>query len=503
MEYKPYLRVEKVNKTFPGVRALVDVDLMLAKGEVLGLVGINGAGKSTLMNVISGLYTPESGKIYLDDQEVKITNPSVAQKLGIGMIHQEAVVFEYMSVAENMFINKLDEFKHGLKMDYKEMQREAEKYFKELGSEIDTSLEMSEVTIGERQMTEIGRALAMGSEIILFDEPTSSLTIKEKEILFDVIRRLKAQNKAIIYISHSLEEVMDICDSIQVMRDGHVIKRNIKTEVTVNDIVEQMIGHKVENRKFAEKTDPNDLVLRVTNLNCGKLVKNSSFELRKGEILGFWGLLGAGRTEHVRAMFALDQPKSGTVEIMENGEWKKIKGAELLRRCGYVTENRHDDGLFMPMPLYKNVSAAVLDRYTSKIGLMKGAGERETMNEYIDLLKIKTPGPNVLAEQLSGGNQQKTIVARWLNKDSEIYVFDEPTRGVDVNAKSEIHQLIIDIAKRGNSVILISSEIEEILNLSSRVIVINEGEITASVEGDEINQNNLTALCVKKKEEVC
>jgi ABC-type sugar transport system ATPase subunit len=497
MNNQAYLKVEKINKTFKGVKALIDVDMEAYKSEVLGIAGINGAGKSTLMNVLAGIVIPESGNIFIDGKKVNIKDSRSAEMNGIAIIHQEAVYFEHMTVAENMMITRLDAYKKGGLISYSKLFDEAREYLKMMGSEISPATMMRDLSTGDRQLVDIVRALAQGASILLFDEPTSSLTTKEKKWLFDVIGKLKQQGKVIIYITHFLEEIMEICDKVLVMRDGVVVKNNIISDIQISDIVNQMFGHGVEPARFVGTVEKSEPLLKVENLNSGKQVKNVSFELYKGEILGFWGLLGSGRTEIMRALLGLDNA-SGERMILDKktGKMRKVTGKKLLERCGYITENRHADGLFLRLPIYQNFSMASLSRFKNKASLLKTNIEKQTMDDYIGKLKIAAPNPSVNPDSLSGGNQQKVLVARWIYRRPDFFIFDEPTRGVDIKAKTEIHQNIIKLVEQGNSVILISSEAEEIMNLSSRVLVVNSGRIVAELGKNKINSENLKKLCV-------
>lgn len=499
---EPYLRVHKINKTFKGVKALTDVDMEAHKSEVLGLAGINGAGKSTLMNVLAGIVIPEEGDIYLNGEKIRIRDPHDAVRHGIGIIHQEAVCFEYMTVAENMFLTNLDAFKKRGMLHYPSLFAEAGKYLRLMGSDINPAGMMEDLKTGERQLIEIVRALAQGAEVLLFDEPTSSLTGKEKAWLFDIIRKLKEQGKVIIHITHFLEEMMDICDKVLVLKDGKIVKNNAIADVKISDIVNQMFGHAVESARFHYEVQKAEPLLNVSGLNCGRQVRDVSFHLNKGEILGFWGLLGSGRTEIMRALLGLDNASGGQREIAagETGKMVRISGKKLLERCGYITENRHFDGGFLRMPIYKNFSMASLGRFRDRFSLLKTKREKQTMDEYIERLNIAAPDALINFENLSGGNQQKVLVARWIFRKPDFFVFDEPTRGVDVQAKAEIHQNIINLVKEGNSVILISSEAEEIANLASRVMIVNNGRIAGELDRDEITIENLKRLCVSEEE---
>lgn len=497
MEKSAYLQVKHVYKTFPGVKALQDVSLYAEKGEVVGLVGINGAGKSTLMNVLCGVLKKDEGSIVIDGTVRNIQNPRDAEQNGIAIIHQESVEFGFMTVAENLYINHLNRFVKKGCINYKEMYDRAAEDLGKVGCEIDTSLPISEVTIGERQMIEITRAINQGADIILFDEPTSSLTIHEKEILFRVIQNLKRSGKVIIYISHFLDEIMDICDHIVVMRDGRVIT-GLETEKTkMSEIIEHMVGHKTMelNADFRIRTD--HPLLYVENLCAGSKVCDVTFSLCEGEILGFWGLLGSGRTEIIRAMLGLDKRNSGSITFYEReGKRQTIRNRELMEHCGYITESRHHDGLFLKLPVFKNFSMPCLKEYRKKLVLMDEQKEKRSLQTFAEKLQIKLPGLSAAAEQLSGGNQQKIIIARWLNMDKRFYIFDEPTRGVDVNAKAQIHQLILDLARAGNGVIVISSEIEECMTLSSRIVVVRKGRIVGEVMRENATDHKLMSMCM-------
>jgi ribose transport system ATP-binding protein len=489
------LRMAHISKQFPGVKALDDVSFEARRGEIIGLVGVNGAGKSTLMNVLGGIYHPDQGEIVIDGAKVAFHSPKDAKKHGISFIHQELLFFATQTVAENIFISDLfANPSFPLFVSKSAANREAAKYLTMLGSDISPTATMEDLSVGERQVVEIARALAMGSEVVIFDEPTSSLSLKEKETLFKVIRRLKAEGKAIIYISHFLDEILELCDRFIVLRNGRIHGHGDIKDVTKRDIIRMIIGRDINYERKNERSVEANPVLRVGGIRSGALLKDISFELHEGEILGIWGLMGSGRTELLRAILGLDRIDGGRLELREAGGLRPISPAELLTHCGYITESRHADGLFLDQPLWKNVSVTALGEYESQWGFLDTGKEMATATRYIDLLKIATPGNATRVASLSGGNQQKVVFAKWLNRKARILILDEPTRGVDVGAKLEISNLIRDLARGGTSTLLVTSEIEEMMSLSDRVLVLREGGIVADVRGADINTATLMSL---------
>lgn len=496
------LELKNIVKQFPGVRALDDVTMHANSGQAMGLIGINGAGKSTLMNIIAGVLKQDSGEIVLDGKIVKIGNPRDAEAAGIAFIHQEPVVFETMTVAENMFISHLATKQNSPFLDNAYMEQEARKYLDILGSTISPKAKLSTIPIGDRQIIEIARALAAGAKYLLFDEPTSSLTFKEKEKLFEVINSLKKRGDTIVFISHFLDEVAEICETVTVLRDGRVSGSGNMADFSREEIIRFIIGESKTKEIPARTKAAGEVVVKAEHIAGEKLPKDVSFEVRRGEVVGVWGLMGSGRSETVRAMFGLDPGAKGKVSLNKGGELRQISHARLLENSGYVTENRHKDGLFLAQPLWKNNSSASLSQFASKI--LKVLSPKKEMNaadEMKERLNIKTPDMKVLASQLSGGNQQKVVFSKWLQRRPDFFVLDEPTRGVDVGSKNEIHVKVAELANDGAAVLLISSEIEEILTLSDRVIVMNKGKVVAEVGGDNIERQNLMALCVKEGEE--
>lgn len=494
------LEMNHITKQFPGVLALDDVTLKAESGKVLALIGINGAGKSTLMNILGGILKQDEGDILIDGKSITLNSPKDAEKNGIAFIHQEPLFFASMSVAQNVFIGNLFQGAVSVLTDNAKAEKEAKKYLELLGAnDINPHSAMEDITIGARQMVEIARALAMGANIIIFDEPTSSLSLHEKNKLFKVINRLKNEGKIIIYISHFLDEITVLCDDYLVLRDGVRSGAGVVEGLQKADLVTMIIGQKpaaAEKKAAVHWSD--EVILKVNQIISGNLLRGVSFELRKGEILGIWGLMGSGRTELVRAMLGLDRADAGEIFFKEEGgTLTKIRKNTLLKKIGYVTESRHYDGLFLNMDITNNCTAAKLDSYCSKrLKFLNVNKEAEETRELIRKLNIKVPDEKTRASQLSGGNQQKVVFAKWLNKGAPVLVLDEPTRGVDVGSKMEIYKTIKKIAADGTSVLLISSEVDEMVDLSDRVIVLQGGRIIESVEGSDINNSNLMELAL-------
>jgi ABC-type sugar transport system ATPase subunit len=492
------LKMSNITKEFPGVKALDNVCLYAEEGRVLGLIGINGAGKSTLMNVLGGVYKPDGGTIELDGKEMIFHSPSDAYNAGIAFIHQEPQYFLSLTVAENIFISDLY-MKNKVFTDKKKMMEEAEKYLSIIASNIRPDQLLENVAIGQRQVIEIVRALTAGANVIIFDEPTSSLGRQEKENLFKTINKLKAEGKIIIYISHYLDEIMEICDDYIVLRDGKLVNQGLISETDKSGLSNMIIGQKLEHlKKKSIDTRDRETVLTVEDIHYGNLLHGVGFELKKGEVLGIWGLMGSGRTEMIRAMLGLDRVPGGKAYINENGNKLPIKKNELLRKVGYITEGRHFDGLFLSKPVWKNVTSANLDAYTSKIfHMLNIKKEYEDTKKYIDLLQIKVPNAGVKMATLSGGNQQKAVFAKWICKGADIFILDEPTRGVDVGAKLGIHKIIRELASQGKSVILITSEADEMVDLADRVLILRGGKIISEQTGADINQKNLMMIALQ------
>ncbi|MGI6070916.1 MAG: sugar ABC transporter ATP-binding protein [Blautia sp.] len=484
------LQIKNISKIFPGVKALDNINIEAHGGEIIGLIGVNGAGKSTLMNILGGIHEQSEGKILIDGEEVQIHTPQDAERHGIGFIHQEPVMFNYMTVAENISISRLQG-----KVDYKEINQVAAKYLAKMNCDIKPSAKVGELPIGSRQMVEIARALSSGGKILLFDEPTASFTEKEKEKLFEVIRELKAQGSCIFFISHFLDEVEELTDRLVVLRDGKVVISGNTKEISRADILKNMIGGEVAQICADANRTFDKVVLKVENLTVGKIPDHVSFELHEGEVLGIWGLMGAGRTETIRAVFGLDKIDEGTISMDLGDGLRKVTHSQIRENCGYVTEARHDDGCMLPWSLWENMAAPNLKAYKKKLFLDYGK-QKEDAEVFVKKLNVKTPSIHTKMESLSGGNQQKVIMAKWLMKKPKVFFIDEPTRGVDVGAKAEIQKMIRQLAEEGTACLVVSSEIEEISAVSDRVIILNRGRITGELRKDEIEKHTLMSLCV-------
>ena len=484
------LTMKGIDKSFPGVHALVDVDFEVRAGEVHALMGENGAGKSTLMKVLTGIYTKDAGTVTFEGKEVEFHNPREAQQAGIVIVHQELNMMGHLTVAQNIFIGR--EPKRGIFINDRAMNHEAEKLFAQLGIEINPKETMSSLTVAKQQMCEIAKAISHDAKVIIFDEPTAALTDTEIEQLFVIIRDLRAKGYGIVYISHRMDEIKKITDRVSVMRDGHYIGTLVTEECTKEDIIDMMVGRVIYEEPKTESRCPPDapVVLKVEHLNAGRMVRDVSFELHRGEILGFAGLVGAGRTETARALFGADPKQSG--EIWINGEKVSINSPKDAVEAGisYLSEDRKRFGIVLKKNLIENSTLATLKEYTKGIFLDKPK-EAAVTQKYVDALKTKTPGIDELVMNLSGGNQQKLVIAKWLVNDSQIMIFDEPTRGIDVGAKQEIYELMNQLAASGKAIIMISSELAEILRMSDRIIVMCEGRKTGEFDISEATQEKI------------
>ena len=475
------LTMKGIDKSFPGVHALDHVDLEVRKGEVHALMGENGAGKSTLMKVLTGIYTKDSGTITYEGKEVEFHNPKEAQEAGIVIVHQELNMMNHLTVAQNIFIGR--EFMKGAMIDDAKMNAESKKLFDQLGINIDPTEKMGNLTVGKQQMCEIAKAISHKAKVIIFDEPSAALTEAEIDELFKIIRDLRDQQLGIVYISHRMDEIKVITDRVTVMRDGGYVGTLITKDCTKDDIINMMVGRVIyEDPKTQSMVAPDaPVVLKVEHLNAGKMVQDVSFELHKGEILGFSGLMGAGRTETARALFGADPKESGDIYV--NGKKVDIRSPKdaVALGIGYLSEDRKRYGIVVDKSVAENSTMAHLKNFVKGLFIDKKK-EVAATQDYIKRLNTKTPSTDQLVVNLSGGNQQKVVLAKWLVKDCDILIFDEPTRGIDVGAKSEIYHLMNELVAQGKSIIMISSEMTEILRMSDRIVVMCEGKKTAEID---------------------
>ena len=487
------LEMKGISKRFLGVRALKGVDFELRRGEVHALVGENGAGKSTLMKVLTGIYQPDDGEIFFEGKPYAVKNIGEAQALGIAMIHQELNMMNDLTVAQNVFIGR--EIKKGFWLKDAEMVKETQKIFDRIGIKIDPKMQLGRLTVGKQQMVEIAKAVSRDCKLLILDEPTAALTQTEIEELFRILEDLKAKGIGMIYISHRMDEINRISDRITVMRDGEYVGTVDTASVTKDDVINMMIGRVVyeDPKTHSEVPDDAEVVLEVKHLSSGNAFNDVSFTLRRGERLGFSGLMGAGRTEVARAIFGADPHDGG--EIFVNGKRVNIKTPEdaVKLGIGYLSEDRKRYGLLLDKSITENSALASIDKYTKGIFINDRRAKAEAKEENLKL-RTKTPSMDQLLKNLSGGNQQKVIIARWLIRNSDILIFDEPTRGIDVGAKSEIYTLMNQLTKQGKSIIMISSELVEILRMSDRVLVMCEGKKTGELDISEANQENIMRL---------
>jgi ribose transport system ATP-binding protein len=487
-----------ISKSFPGVHALDNAQFELRAGEVHALVGENGAGKSTLMKVLSGIYKRDAGSIKVKGVEVDIPSPRAAQDLGIAIIHQELNLMGHLTVAQNIFIGR--EPRRGPWLNERALNRKAQELFDELHVHLDPEAKVSRLAVAQQQMVEIAKALSYNSAVLVMDEPTAALTETEIDELFRITDHLRERGHGIVHISHRLEELKRITDRVTVMRDGRYIDTVITADTTIGQIISMMVGRTIfeEAPELPEQPDPT-VVLQVSGLNRGRQVRDVSFQLHRGEILGVAGLVGAGRTEVMRAVFGADKPESGEVRI--NGKQATIRSPQDAVKHGiaYLSEDRKRYGLALSMDVETNTVLASLRRFVTPFGWVRTKATRAAALNYVESLAIKTPGIGQRVKNLSGGNQQKVVIAKWLTADTDILIVDEPTRGIDVGAKSEIYRLLNDLAAQGKAIIMISSELPEILRMSHRILVMCEGRVTGELSAGEATQEKIMTLATQRE----
>lgn len=488
MEY--VLELKNIYKSFPGVKVLEDVTLQVRPGEVHALMGENGAGKSTLMKILMGIYKADQGSIFLEGKETVIHGPKDAMSKGISMIHQELNTVLDMEEAENVFVGR-ELLKKGFEklkiVDIARMREETGKYFREMNIDIDPRAKMRTLSVAEMQLVEIVKAISLNSRIIVMDEPTSAITEKEATVLFAQIERLKKQGVAIIYISHKMDEIFRISDTITVLRDGQWIGTKPAKELDNDMLIKMMVGRELTDIYPKDPVEIGDVILEVINLSRGKKVRDASFSLRKGEVLGIAGLVGAGRSELVETIFGL-YPKTGG-QIFLHGKEVHIKSAAdaIKNKMALITEDRKQTGLNLIVSVKENIASVSIGKLSNH-GIVNDKKINEVSEKYIKELKIKTPDGNAIVGNLSGGNQQKVVLAKWLLDEPDIIIFDEPTRGIDIGAKRDIYLLINNLAKEGKAVIVISSEMAEVMGICDRILVMAEGRINGEVQREEFSQ---------------
>lgn len=486
------IEMRGINKSFGGNAVLKSAGFVLDSGEIHALMGENGAGKSTLMKILTGVYTRDAGTVIVDGKEVCYKDPQEAEKAGIVFIHQELNVLFDLTVEENMFLGK--EIKKALGVcDKKAMREEVKKVLEKLGVNIDPGQRMSELSVGQQQMIEIAKALMVDAQVIIMDEPTAALTQSETEVLFEVVNSLRKKGVSIVYISHRMEEIFELCDRITVLRDGAYIGTKKIAETDMNDVVKMMIGREIGERYPLREVEPGEVVFEVKGLESPGVFRDVSFQVRAGEVLGVSGLMGAGRTEIMQAVFGNLPVSAGSIHLNGKEIHNKTPEQAMKNGIGFITEDRKVEGLMLEESIMKNISIANLGRL-SRSGVMQKKTEQDLVEQGIKELNIKCFGPEHECGSLSGGNQQKVVFAKWIYTDPKVLILDEPTRGVDIGAKKEIYNIINDLAAKGVAIIMVSSELPEVLGMSDRVMVVREGLVRGILSKEEANQENVMIL---------
>jgi ABC-type sugar transport system ATPase subunit len=487
--------MEEISKSFPGVKALDKVNLELDVGEVLALLGENGAGKSTLIKILGGIYNKDTGKIFLNGEKIEINSPKQSQEYGIGIIHQDLSLLPHLSVMENIFLGreKVNQFN---KINWNHMKNESIGILSKLGvTNIDVTKPVNEYSIAIGQMVEIARVLSMDCKIIVMDEPTDTLTYQETEFLFNVIQTLKKEGRGIIYISHKIDEIFQIADRVEVLRDGKYIGTVKAAKTTADDLIQMMVGRKLEDKFPRVLKDPGKKVMEIVNLEVPGVLEDINFELYSGEVLGFSGLVGAGRSELAKSIFGVYK-HSG--QVLLEGKSVEIKNPKDALELGiaYLTEDRKQEALFFEQEVSFNITVASLKDFIMSFGRLSKSKETEKVGQYVEKLKIKTPSIHEIVNNLSGGNQQKLLLARWMMTNPKVLILDEPTRGVDVGAKVEIYNIINQLKKNDVGIIVISSELPEILGICDRIIVMHNGRIAGEFTHENATQEKIIKCAV-------
>ena len=494
------VQMKNISKSFSGSKVLKGVNLELGHGEILALLGENGAGKSTLMKILSGIYSKDEGEIYLDGELCHFQNPKEAQNKGVAIIHQEMNLCNDLSVSENIFLGR--EVMEGLSLNHKKMDEEAQKILDDLGISMKSTELAGDLKVSEQQMVEIAKALSQDAKVLIMDEPTSALSRKEIEDLFRVIRKLRDEGRGIIYISHRLDELRAIVDKVSILRDGeNVISGGLK-DFSIDDIIRHMVGREIQDKFPRIHSEKGKEILRVERLNAGPKVRDISFSLYEGEILGIAGLMGAGRTEMTRALFGVDEKTSGKIYLF--GEEVKANSPKESIELGMalIPEDRRKDGLCTDLSIRENISLPNLDSMKNSLGILSKVLELKISEDTIKSLNVKAKDREMISKNLSGGNQQKVVLGKWLVRNPKVILFDEPTRGIDIGAKVEIYQIMNDLKKKGVGVLFISSEMEEVLGMSDRILIFCDGRITGELSREEANQENILKLATRYEEKV-
>ena len=486
------IKMSGINKAFGGNPVLRDAGFELSDGEIHALMGENGAGKSTLMKILTGVYTKDAGEVFVDGQEVCYKNPQEAEKAGIVFIHQELNVLFDMTVEENMFLGKEISNKFGV-CDKQAMRAEVKKILDTLGVNISPAASMDTLSIGQQQMIEIAKALMVDAKVIIMDEPTAALTQKETEVLFGVVRSLKEKGVSIVYISHRMEEIFELCDRITILRDGQYIGTREISKTDMTEVVKMMIGREIGERYPERDVKVGDVAFEVKNLNCPGVFSDISFQVRAGEVLGVAGLMGAGRTEIMQSIFGNMPNVTGQIFVEGKEVHNKNPEQAMKNGIGFITEDRKTEGLMLEESIMKNIAITNLGRI-SRHGVLNRKSEMDMVKSGIEELHIKCTGPEHYCNKLSGGNQQKVVFAKWIFTDPKVLILDEPTRGVDIGAKKEIYSIINDLAAQGVAIIMVSSELPEVLGMSDRIMVITEGKIGGFIDRQDANQENVMIL---------
>lgn len=486
---KPIIELVGIAKQFGAVQALRSVDFNLYPGEVHALVGENGAGKSTLVKILAGIHRPDAGVIKIDGKAVELHNPAQARHAGIAVIHQEPTLFPDLNVAENVFIGRHPRDRFG-RVDWKRMYQEVERLLASLDVRLNVYTPVQGLSVADQQLVEIAKALSLQSRILVMDEPTAALSAHEVHELFEIVKQLRERAVAILFVSHRLEEIFELAERVTVLRDGVRVATALVSELTTEEIIRQMVGRELETLYPKSNVEPGEVMLDVKHLTRKGVFEDVSFQVRRGEILGFAGLVGAGRTEVARVIFGIDRADAG--EIRMGGKLVQLDSPKTAMSYGiaYVPEDRHQHGLIMDFSIARNMTLPIL-RQTSLLGLVNQRREREIATDYSAQLQVRSSGIDQLVKALSGGNQQKVVLAKWLITNPSVLILDEPTRGIDVGSKAEVHRIISELARRGLAIILISSDLPEVLAMADRVLVMHEGRIAAEFTHAEVDQEKV------------